>query len=160
MARAKDETVTTDKSPEEGIRSAITICRLRGAQVTPLREAVLTALWRAEGPIGAYELRGHLSETLGRTISATSIYRSLEFLCDQGVAARIESRNAYVACTHPEHEHTCIHFVCNACGSSSEIEDRRLERLLAADAKDIGFAIDHRVIELSGSCAECQRAPA
>ncbi|MEO1015172.1 MAG: Fur family transcriptional regulator [Pseudomonadota bacterium] len=152
MTHSRDD----ETSLHEGIQSAIDVCRLRGAQVTPLREAVLTALWTAARPIGAYELRDELSETLGRTISPASIYRTLDFLCGQGVAARIESRNAYVACSHPAEEHACVHFVCNDCGSSSEIENKKLERLLAADAKELGFSIGHRVIELSGSCAACQ----
>ncbi len=158
MTRSKERSAKAEKSLPEAVQTAIESCRLRGAQVTPLREAVLTALWSADCPIGAYDLRDQLSETLGRNISAASIYRTLDFLCVQGLAARIESRNAYVACAHPEHDHTCIHFVCNDCGASSEIEDKKLERLLAADAEALGFAIDHRVIELSGSCVACQRA--
>jgi len=156
MTHEKDDTL----SFEEGLQSAIATCRLRGALVTPLREAALTALWSEGKPVTAYELRDYLSETRGRTISAASVYRTLDFLCEQGVAARIESRNAYVACKHPEQNHTCIHFVCNDCGSSSEIEDKKLERLLAADAEELGFAIDHHVIELSGSCAMCRGAAA
>lgn len=137
------------------IEEAIAICRLRGAQITPLREAVLTALWSARGAVSAYDLRDQLSATLGRKISAASIYRTLDFLCEQDVAARIESKNAYVACAHPGHDHTCILFVCNSCGSSSEIKNRELEGLLTVDANTLGFTIDHRVVELSGSCADC-----
>ncbi len=146
------------RSTERGAQYAITICRLRGAQITPLRAAVLTALWDVGRPMGAYDLRDHISEAFGREISPASIYRTLDFLCTQNVVARIESRNAYVVCTHPDHDHTCVHFVCNTCGSSSEIENKRLERLLSSDAKKLGFAIDQRVVELSGSCAECREA--
>ncbi len=148
---------TSRVSSEQGLASAIATCRLRGAQVTPLREAVLGALWKAEKPLGAYELRDQLSQEAGRQISAPSIYRTLDFLCDHGVAVRIESRNAYTACTHPQHDHACVLFVCNACGLSSEIENQRLERLLAADAEALGFSIDHRVLELSGVCGDCRR---
>ncbi|MEM6748445.1 MAG: Fur family transcriptional regulator [Pseudomonadota bacterium] len=144
-------------SSDDGLTSAIAACRLRGAQITPLREAVLTALWSAERPLGAYELRDQLSDEAGRQISAPSIYRTLDFLCEQGVAVRIESRNAYIACTHREGDQACVLFVCNACGLSSEIENKKLERLLAADAEALGFSIDHRVLELSGSCADCRR---
>lgn len=139
----------------DAVQSAIAVCRLKGAQVTPLREAVLEELWSADRPIGAYELRDQVSGRLKRKISAASIYRALDFLSEQGVAARVESRNAYVPCTHPDHEHACVLFVCNACGASSEIENKKLERLLAADAAELGFVIDHRVVELSGNCADC-----
>lgn len=143
-------------SSEHGLADSIAACRLKGAQITPLREAVLEALWFAERPLGAYELRDHLSEKADRKLSAPSVYRTLDFLCGQGVAVRIESRNAYIACKRPHCDHACILFVCNACGLSSEIENKKLERLLAADAAALGFSIDHRVLELSGSCADCR----
>ncbi|MEL7485915.1 MAG: Fur family transcriptional regulator [Pseudomonadota bacterium] len=156
MTRSKHKSTPPPRPSDPDLASAIAFCRMRGAQITPLREAVLTALWSAQRPVGAYELKKQLTASLGRTISATSIYRTLDFLCDQGVAARIESRNAYVACAYHDHDHACVLFVCNDCGASSEIEDARLERLLTADAKALGFTIDHRVIELAGSCAACR----
>ncbi|MEM9838217.1 MAG: Fur family transcriptional regulator [Pseudomonadota bacterium] len=141
--------------PREALEEAIAVCRSRGGKITPLREGVLKALWAAERPMGAYDLKAKMSEALGRAISATSIYRTLDFLCEQGVAARIESRNAYVPCAHPSESHACVMFVCDACGLSSEIENKKLERLLAADAEELGFSINHRVVELSGCCADC-----
>jgi len=139
--------------------SAIAVCRSRGARMTPLRQAVLTALWSADRPLGAYDLRDRLAEASGRPVAAPSIYRILDFLCEQGVAARIESRNAYVACTRPEHEHACVFLVCESCGDATEIENPKVERLIDDDAKRLGFAINHRVVELSGLCAPCQQAP-
>ncbi|MEM1139235.1 MAG: Fur family transcriptional regulator [Pseudomonadota bacterium] len=159
MARVKDPGEKSPSSIQAEVQAAVALCRQRGGHVTPLREAVLTALLSARGPIGAYDLKERVSDAVGRPISPASIYRALDFLIAQGVAARIESRNAFVASEHPGHDHTCILFVCDACGSSSEIENETLERLLAADARELGFSIDHRVIELSGACAEC-RTPA
>lgn len=146
-----------DASNRHGLDSAIAACRLRGAQITPLREEVLTALWQAEQPIGAYDLRARLEEKSGRKLSAPSVYRTLDFLCEQGVAARIESRNAYVACGHPDHDHACVFLVCEACGDATEIENRKVEKLISQDAKRLGFAVKHRVVEMSGLCAPCQQ---
>lgn len=141
-----------------GLNRAIAACRLRGLQVTPLREQALLALWRAERPLTAYELREKLIETTKRNLAAQSVYRVLDFLCENGVAKRIESLNAYVACRHPDHEHACVFLLCNACGASIEIEDKKLERLIAADAEREGFVLSRRVVELSGVCAPCQAA--
>ncbi|MEM1380581.1 MAG: Fur family transcriptional regulator [Pseudomonadota bacterium] len=123
--------------------------------MTPLRIALLETLWSADRPMGAYDLKGLLSRKLGRTISATTVYRTLDFLCEQGVVARVESKNAYVACARAADEHASVLFVCDGCGISSEVENEKLERLLAADAKQLGFSVNHRVIELSGSCSAC-----
>lgn len=157
MPRRKHQTADLDEAARQGLDSAIAACRLRGAQITPLREAVLKALWSAERPLGAYDLRARLEETQGRRLSAPSIYRILDFLCEHGVAARIESRNAYVACDHPEHDHACVFLVCEACGDATEIENPKVEQLISEDAKRLGFAVKHRVVEMSGLCAPCQQ---
>ena len=148
-----------DSVKRDSVEAAISACRLRGAQMTPLRVAVLKELWSAGRPLGAYEMRDLLSEASDRAVAAPSIYRTLDFLCEQGVAARIESRNAYVACKHPEREHACVFLVCETCGDAREIENPKVERLINEDAKRLGFAVKHRVIELSGFCAPCQRTP-
>lgn len=155
--RKKRQSGDTEPLACNGLTSAIAACRLRGAQVTPLRQAVLSALWSADRPLGAYDLRDRLQEAFGRKIAAPSIYRTLDFLCEQGVAARIESRNAYVACVHPEHDHACVFLVCEACGDAIEIENPKVEKLIDADAKRLGFAVKHRVVELSGFCSPCQK---
>ncbi|MEM9168253.1 MAG: Fur family transcriptional regulator [Pseudomonadota bacterium] len=158
MSRPKAAPKSCNRAVSEGVKAAVSAVRLRGAQITPLREAALKALWSAERPLGAYELRDRLTETLGRAVAAPSIYRTLDFLCEQGVAARIESRNAYVACAHPENDHLCVFLVCEACGDSREIEDPRLEKLIGEDARRVGFAVRRRIVEMSGLCAPCQRA--
>ncbi len=160
MRRDKSKPVTLktpDREDREGLDAAIAACRLRGAQITPLREAVLEALWFSERPLGAYDLRARLEEASGRRLAAPSIYRTLDFLCDQGVAARIESRNAYVACVRPEHDHACVFLVCEACGGAVEIENPKVEQLIGEDAKRLGFCVKHRIVEMSGLCAPCQQ---
>lgn len=157
MPHRKQQSTDLDASKRQGLNSAIAACRLRGALVTPLREAVLKALWSAKRPLGAYDLRTRLEETSGRRLSAPSIYRTLDFLCEQGVAARIESCNAYVACCHPDHDHACVFLVCEACGDATEIENPKVEQLIREDAKRLGFAVRRRVVEMSGLCAPCQQ---
>lgn len=125
--------------------------------MTPLRQAVLEALWYADRPLGAYDLRDLVEKACDRKIPAPSIYRTLEFLREQSVAARIESCNAYVACAHPEQDHACIFLVCEACGDTTEIENPQVERLIREDAKHFGFTVNHRVVEMSGLCAPCQQ---
>lgn len=153
----KSERAHKVRAGQAGFDAAMAACRLRGAQVTPLRENVLAVLCAADRPLGAYELREILNARTGRTLAAPSIYRALDFLCDQGVAARIESRNAYVACAHPDHDHACIFLVCEQCSASIEIDNDELERLIGAHAKHIGFTVKRRVVELSGLCASCQQ---
>ena len=73
----------------------------------------------------------------------------------QGFVSKIESNNAYVPCAHPERAHDCVFFICSNCGASAELEDPRIERLLAEDAANLGFSVNRPVVEVKGTCASC-----
>jgi Fur family transcriptional regulator, zinc uptake regulator len=146
-----DSTLDTAHAPA----AAASLCRERGAQFTEVRRRVLEALWQAGQPLTAYELMPRLEAALERRLAPPTIYRSLDFLMDQRLVSRIESRNAFVPCAHPEHPHICVFFVCDRCSTSVEVENTAIEHLLADDAASLGFEIHRRVVELQGLCAQC-----
>ena len=78
----------------------------------------------------------------------------------QGLVSKIESRNAFVPCAHPERRHDCLFFICGDCGGSAELEDVRVEQLLAEDAAVLGYRVTRRVVEVEGTCASCISAGA
>jgi Fur family zinc uptake transcriptional regulator len=138
------------------LAAAASLCRERGAQFTEVRRRVLEALWRAGQPLSAYELMPRLEAALERRLTPPTVYRSLDFLMDQRLVSRIESRNAaFVPCAHPEYPHACVFFVCNRCSASVEVENPTVEHLLAADAASLGFEVHRRVVELQGLCVQC-----
>jgi len=73
----------------------------------------------------------------------------------QKLVTKIESRNAFVPCAHPDHPHACVFFICENCGTSEEIEDSHLEQLFDRKANSLGFRVSKRVLELQGVCASC-----
>ncbi|MEQ9245199.1 MAG: transcriptional repressor, partial [Nitratireductor sp.] len=74
--------------------------------------------------------------------------------------SKIESRNAYVPCAHPERRHDCLFFLCSNCGASVEQEDPRVGRLLSEAAAGLGFCAARRMVEVEGTCARCIAAGA
>ncbi|MCB1460156.1 MAG: transcriptional repressor, partial [Nitratireductor sp.] len=60
---------------------------------------VLNALVAAGGPLSAYGILDQLREEGFR--APLQVYRALEKLVDQGKVHRLESLNAFVACSHP-----------------------------------------------------------
>jgi len=136
------------------------LCAARGRRLTETRRNVLEALYHSGRPVTAYDLITILQGRLQRKLSPPSVYRALEFLVETGLATRIESRNAYVLCAHPDHPHDCVLFVCDRCDVSVEVENPALERLIAADATHLGFKISRQVVELQGLCALCADTPA
>ena len=147
--------------PAERVALAKSLCDARGAQLTTLRRHVLELLWDSGRPMGAYELIEALKLRDSRPVGPPTVYRALEFLMSQRLVSKIESRNAYVPCAHPERHHDCLFFICSNCGVSMESEDPRVAQLLAEDAADLGFQVTRRVVEVEGTCKCCiEAAPA
>lgn len=139
----------------ERVAMAASLCGARGVQLTKLRRHILELLWESSRPTGAYELVKALERRESRPVGPPTVYRALEFLISQGLAAKIESRNAYVACTHPERNQDCLFFICDCCGETTELEDQRLDRLITENATQMGFRAVRRVIEVEGMCTTC-----
>lgn len=140
------------------VRSASAACNERGVQLTPIREAVLSLLWQSDQPMSAYDLIRALEPAIDKKLSPPTIYRVLTFLIEHGFISRIECRNAFIACAQPHHEHTCVFFICDECGRSTEIENEKADLLFDKDAAALGFQIQRRVIEMQGTCADCRSA--
>lgn len=142
-------------APREQLALAASLCDARGAHLTALRRQILQLLWENGRPTGAYELIDALKHRDSRPVGPPTVYRALEFLIAQGLVTKIESRNAYVPCAHPERRHNCLFFICRKCGVSAEIEDSRIEHLLAEHAAALGYRATRRVIEVDGTCPSC-----
>ena len=139
----------------ERLALAVSLCSTRGAKLTKLRRQILELLWENERPAGAYELIEALKLRLYRPVAPTTVYRALEFLMSEGLVSKIESRNAYVPCAHPERQSDYLFFICSHCGSYFELEDPRLEGRISENAALIGFRPKRRVLEVEGVCANC-----
>jgi len=103
----------------------------------------------------AYELIEQLQPMVAQRVYPQTIYRALAMLTQQGLVHRIASTNAYRACSLPGTPHDGIHFLCSRCGMVEEAVDPAINALLNRHAGAHRFAIDQRVIEVSGICARC-----
>lgn len=122
--------------------------------LTRNQRQVLDALRQAHGAITAYALL-RLLRPLGFT-APTQIYRALARLIAAGAAHRLESLNAYVACSGGDLGRTCSAFtICDRCGGVIEIVDDALERSLQRCVGDRGFRLARPTIEVRGTCAVC-----
>lgn len=137
------------------LEAAITACQRRGGRVTDLRRRVLAGLCRAGRAVGAYELRDRIAVEGQRPVPLPSVYRSLDFLCRYGVAVRIESRNAFLLTTRLGLEAPRVLLLCEHCEQVQEVASDACERLLEEAAAGVGFDVEHRVIELVGTCVDC-----
>ena len=127
----------------------------QGEQWTGMRESVFDALAAFDKPASAYDIAEAVSKAEGRRVAANSVYRILDLFVGANLARRVESSNAYVANAHPECLHDCIFLICDSCGSTVHIDDDRLTSGVRNAAEDAGFSTPRPVIEVRGTCGDC-----
>lgn len=142
----------------EAIERAERLCAERDAKLTPIRRQVLEILAESHRPVGAYDLIERLGAE-GKRPAPTTVYRALDFLLEQGFAHRIESRNAFVACSHGHADgEVTVFLICEACGAAAEAEAAGLGGELARLAAGVGFSPRAQIVELAGQCGACAAA--
>lgn len=116
---------------------------------------VLNALRQAKRPLGAYALLKQLREE--GLNSPTQIYRALSRLVEHRVVHRLDTMNAFVACSHVKDcRHSQVAFViCNTCGDVEEVLDNDLGRSLERWATNHAFTLGGTAVEIRGKCASC-----
>lgn len=127
----------------------------QGVAWTDLRADVFATLAEAGNPLSAYEVAERLSARTGRRIAANTVYRILDLFVVHNLAKRIESRNAYLANTHPACVHDCIFLLCDSCGAISHVDDDALADSIRVRASATGFCPERPVMEVRGRCADC-----
>jgi Fur family transcriptional regulator, zinc uptake regulator len=134
------------------------LCAERGQRLTPIRRKVLAALLASHKPLGAYEIIDRLAPKGPRPAPITA-YRALEFLRENGLVHRIESRNAFIACVHNHAVGALVVFlICERCGAVGEASSSEVTATLTSAARAAGFTPKSPVIELTGICTHCHAA--
>jgi len=140
----------------ETLARAEAMCGARGLRLTPLRRRVLEIMAGSHSPLGAYDIVEKLKKAK-EPAPAMSVYRALEFLVAEGLAHRIESKNAFLACTHGHDTDDIVLFMlCERCGTVAEVTSNTLGRDLAQAAKSASFSPKAPVLEVSGLCGRCR----
>lgn len=124
-------------------------------RLTPARLAAYAEVVSCGQPLSAYELIARLEKREDRKIAPLTVYRHLEFLMRVGLVHRLESKQAYLACEHPEHEHESQYLLCSSCGRADELESKKLGQLLDKLMDKRGFQAVNSVVEVTGLCSDC-----
>jgi len=160
MRLAKSSFPTPDhdhgRCTANALRHAERVCAKRSRKLTPLRRQVLEALLSSHRPLGAYDVIEELAKTKPRPAPIT-VYRALDFLMDNGLVHRIESRNAYLACASGHDAYATMAFlICERCGLVGEVQAASVAQSITASVRAAGFAPKMSIVEVTGVCAHCQ----
>lgn len=142
----------------DALAHAEAVCQQRGQRFTPIRRHVLEALLSSHRPLGAYDVIEQLAGRVARPAPIT-VYRALDFLMENGLVHRIESRNAFLACAHNHDSSATVAFlICERCGAVGEVPASAATQPLIEGARASGFSPKMTVVEITGTCANCSKA--
>ena len=143
-----------DTCTAELLARAERTCERRGSRLTGQRREVLNCVAESHSAVGAYDIIERMAGHGPRPAPIT-VYRALDFLEAHGLVHKIESRNAFVACTHPHEGKPAAMLVCETCGLVAELDAPEMFEALQSAAKGQGFQVHRSVVELTGLCAAC-----
>jgi len=125
----------------------------RGYRMTPQRLAILRILQRAGCHLAPVEVFQRAQQEMPGLTEAT-VYRSLNFLTDQGLVLAAHIGNGQLVYEIAGHDHH--HLICRACGQAMEIEHELLSDLYVLFKKHTGYQIDSIHTTFFGLCPDCQ----
>lgn len=125
----------------------------RGFRMTPQRMAILHTLRHSGGhrsPIEVYNLTRRVQSGL----TEATVYRTLEFLADNGFALAAHVGNGKLVYELTEENHH--HLICRQCGKTVAVEYTALTDLYNKLEDSTGYKLDSSHVTLFGLCPDCQ----
>jgi len=142
------------KCTAELLSRAERTCERRGSRLTGQRRDVLNCVAESHSAVGAYDIIERMAG-YGPRPAPITVYRALDFLEAHGLVHRIESRNAFIACSHPHEGKPAAMLVCEQCGLVAELDAPEVFDTLQTSAKSQHFEVHRSVVELTGLCRTC-----
>ena len=126
----------------------------RGVRITPQRAIILEAIEEMPGHVTAEEVYARVQQ-VNAYISLTTIYRTLDLLCELGLLTQTNMGTAtthYALHTHATHHHA----LCRSCGRTFELPDDLFAPVVDVlrDEHQFEADIDHLVV--FGRCWTCR----
>ncbi len=129
--------------------------RPAGGRRSGKRDVIVQLFLQQEGHLAADELVSLIRSHDAR-ISRATIYRTLQWMVDAGIARKVdfgEGRFRYEhSYRHPRH----FHLICKSCSQSFEFLSSDIEALIEEIADARRFTARQSVLQIYGTCENCQ----
>ena len=132
----------------EGLRPA-------GGRRSNKRDLIVGVFLRQEGHISADELVD-LIRSEDAQISRATIYRTLQWMVDAGIARRVDFGEGKFRYEHSYRHPRHFHLICKTCNQSFEFLSSDIEALLEEIATARNFAPRQSVLQIYGTCEDCR----
>jgi Fur family ferric uptake transcriptional regulator len=133
--------------------------RKKGLKVTRERTALFEEIFSTHRHFDAEDLVIRMRDR-GTRVSRATIYRTLELLCECGLAGRVrlnEEKYRYERLRKGEHHD---HLVCSSCGKVIEFVDAAIEKRQEAVCREHDFAATSHAHQIRGICSQCRKSAA
>tara|TARA_B100000965_G_C19390690_1_gene668801 strand:- start:111 stop:569 length:459 start_codon:yes stop_codon:yes gene_type:complete len=138
----------------EALKKAEEICQSNGLKLTKLRKQVLNLIWKKSGYVKAYDLLDELKK-IDPAAKPPTIYRTLDFLMENGLIHKIQSLNAFIGCPHPDEHNECYFLICDSCQSIEECCSTKISNVVSSTSKNNNFIPSKVTFEIAGTCQNC-----
>ena len=150
MSTCKNHKTCVNKT----LKKVETICKQKELKLTKLRQRVLKLIWKSHNYVKAYDLLEELKQ-IDPAAKPPTIYRTLDFLIENGFIHKIQSLNAYIGCAHPNEHKECYFLICKKCQNIEECCSKKIDKVVTSTTVKNNFKPNQVTFEISGVCQEC-----
>ena len=129
--------------------------RPAGSKRSGKRDLIVNVFLRQQGHLTADDL----VDLIGREdqrISRATIYRTLQWMVDAGIARKVDFGEGRFRFEHSYRHPRHFHLICKSCNRSFEFLSSDIETLIEEVAAARGFAQRQSVLQIHGECDACQ----
>lgn len=133
------------------------IDRLRpaGTKRSSKRDLIVNVFLRQEGHLSADDLVDLIKREDHR-ISRATVYRTLQWMVDAGVARKVDFGEGRFRFEHSYRHPRHFHLICKSCNRSYEFLSSDIESLVEEVAAARGFTARQSVVQIYGTCESCR----
>jgi Fur family peroxide stress response transcriptional regulator len=129
------------------------LCREEGLPLTVQRRDILRTVLEREDHPTADQIHEAVKGRIPG-LSRTTVYRTLETLCDLGMLRRLHHPGATVRFDGKITRHH--HLVCRVCHKVIDIDSKKFDDLQLPYRQRQGFVVEDFTVHFHGVCRECR----
>jgi Fur family ferric uptake transcriptional regulator len=141
--------------PKDSTAAYVDRLRPPGSKRSSKRDLIVNVFLRQEGHLTAEDLVALIRREDER-ISRATIYRTLQWMVDAGIARKVDFGEGRFRFEHSYRHPRHFHLICRNCSRSFEFLSSDIEALLEEVAAARGFAPAQSVLQIHGTCEACR----
>src|SRR6187200_267412 len=129
--------------------------RPAGGKRSSKRDFIVNAFLRQEGHLSADDLVDLIRKE-DRGISRATVYRTLQWMMDAGIARKVDFGEGRFRFEHSYRHPRHFHLICKTCNQTFEFLSSDIESLLEEVAAARNFTARQSVLQIHGTCESCR----